>query len=115
MAEYQRNKIYDMLLQSNDDNLVKKDESPNENIIYHLYNDGNITSQKGGWAYGDRSEFIIMSTINKNINLDINKFNHKSSNYNNNNITYGYIITTIQNAKFIRAEMLKLVDLIIKE
>jgi len=26
-------------------------ESPNGNTIYHLYSDGEITYQKGGWAY----------------------------------------------------------------
>jgi hypothetical protein len=37
--------------------LVHPDESPNANTIYHLYNDGEITSEKGGWAYGQRSVF----------------------------------------------------------
>jgi len=32
-------------------------QSPNENVIYHLYNDGEITHQKGSWAYLKRSEF----------------------------------------------------------
>lgn len=37
--------------------LVKIDKAPNSNIIYHFYNDGEITSQKGGFAYKLRSEF----------------------------------------------------------
>lgn len=37
--------------------LVNPKESPNENIIYHLYSMGSFTSQKGGWAYLQRSEF----------------------------------------------------------
>jgi hypothetical protein len=37
--------------------LVRPEESPNENIIYHIYDSGNITYQKGGWAYLRRSEF----------------------------------------------------------
>lgn len=37
--------------------LVNPKESPNGNIIYHLYSDGEITFQKGGWAYLQRSEF----------------------------------------------------------
>ena len=35
--------------------LINSDQQPNENIIYHLYSDGTITRQKGGWAYGKRS------------------------------------------------------------
>jgi len=31
--------------------------SPNENQIYHLYSNGEITYQKGAWAYLQRSEF----------------------------------------------------------
>lgn len=37
--------------------LVQPKESPNGNIIYHIYCDGEITYQKGGWAYLQRSEF----------------------------------------------------------
>ena len=43
--------------------LVNPKESPNENIIYHLYSDGEITFQKGGWAYLQRSEFSTEPTI----------------------------------------------------
>ena len=31
--------------------------SPNGNLIYHLYSNGEITYQKGAWAYPKRSEF----------------------------------------------------------
>ena len=31
--------------------------SPNGNHIYHLYSSGEITHQKGAWAYMKRSEF----------------------------------------------------------
>lgn len=31
--------------------------SPNGNQIYHLYSSGEITHQKGAWAYLQRSEF----------------------------------------------------------
>lgn len=37
--------------------LINKDMSPNSNTIYHLYSNGEITSQKGSWAYLQRSEF----------------------------------------------------------
>jgi hypothetical protein len=31
--------------------------SPNGNLIYHFYSNGEITYQKGAWAYLKRSEF----------------------------------------------------------
>ena len=34
-----------------------KNASPNGNQIYHLYSNGEITYQKGAWAYLQRSEF----------------------------------------------------------
>lgn len=39
------------------DNTAKM--APNENLIYHLYTDGEITEQKGSWAYLQRSERTI--------------------------------------------------------
>lgn len=46
--------------------LVILKESPNGNIIYHIYSDGEITSQKGGWAYLQRSEFNVNYITCKN-------------------------------------------------
>jgi len=37
--------------------LIQPKESPNGNTIYHLYSDGTITYQKGGFAYLQRSVF----------------------------------------------------------
>jgi hypothetical protein len=37
--------------------LINPKESPNGNLIYHLYSDGTITYQKGGFAYLQRSVF----------------------------------------------------------
>ena len=37
--------------------------SPNQNQIYHLYSSGDITHQKGAWAYLRRSEFHIKDFI----------------------------------------------------
>ncbi len=37
---------------ANNPSLVKITEVPINNIIYHLYNNGRVTTQKGGWAYG---------------------------------------------------------------
>lgn len=43
--------------------LVNPDDSPNANTIYHLYNDGEITHQKGGFAYLMRTEFTFKNEI----------------------------------------------------
>ena len=52
--------------------LIKVNQAPNENIIYHFYNDGEITNQKGGFAYKRRSEFTYKSKLlNNNNNLDL--------------------------------------------
>jgi hypothetical protein len=45
--------------------LWKPNESPNGNTMYHLYDDGEITYEKGGWAYGKRSVFQFSMPINK--------------------------------------------------
>ena len=55
--------------------LIKVDEAPNDNIIYHFYNDGEITNQKGGFAYKLRSEFTykprLLSVNNSILKLPI--------------------------------------------
>jgi hypothetical protein len=64
---YSRNFVNDLVVKLNNPELIKKDESPNANIIYHLYSDGTITRQKGGWAYLKRSlTDIYDKCINKN-------------------------------------------------
>ena len=110
MIEEQRNTIYKMVEELNNDNLVNRKESPNGNTIYHLYSNGNITYQKGGWAYGQRSEFSLVSSIDKTMNLDIDKFKYLLSSTTNN--TIGYIIISEDNARLIRAEMEKLAEMI---
>ena len=35
--------------------LLHPDEAPNTNTIYKIWNDGEFTYEKGGYAYGDRS------------------------------------------------------------
>lgn len=39
----------------NPNGLWKPDESPNINTIYKIWNDGEITNEKGGEAFGERS------------------------------------------------------------
>jgi hypothetical protein len=57
--------------------LVLLDESPNGNIIYHLYSDGSITYQKGGWAYQQRSEFVYLYPLS-NYKILCNEFPKKT-------------------------------------
>jgi hypothetical protein len=52
--------------------LIDPKESPNGNLIYHLYSNGEITCQKGGWAYLQRSEFTFKNQIN---GIEILNFN----------------------------------------
>jgi hypothetical protein len=80
--------------------LVQPEESPNGNIIYHIYCDGEITSQKGGWAYLQRSEFTDSYALSlKKKYFDI--FPIKG------NGRYSYAIVTEKDAKSIRNMMIE--------
>ena len=83
--------------------LVIKTESPNGNIIHHVYSDGEITSQKGGWAYLQRSEFTeVFPKFGKQF---IDLFPIKTNNRYDGN--FSYAIVTEENA-------LKIVSMITK-
>ena len=117
MVEAQREKIYIMIKELNNDGLWHPNESPNGNTIYHIYQDGTITYQKGGFAYCQRSEFDREKSITTELDLDFDKFKHKRNvetmSYGRLTIiTYGYAIVTCQNALLIRAEMVKLAELL---
>ena len=73
--------------------LVLPEESPNGNWITHLYSDGEITSQKGGWAYLQRSEFTQSYDKFKKNYVDL--FPVKRHNYT-------YAIMTDEDAKRIQ-------------
>ena len=62
--------IADFIKNAHNPKLVLPEESPNGNTIYHIYSDGEVTSQKGGWAYLQRSEF------NENYSRCKNKYNN---------------------------------------
>lgn len=47
--------------------LIDKNDAPNSNTIYHLYNDGEITYQKGSWAYLQRTEFSDVYPLYNNV------------------------------------------------
>lgn len=80
--------------------LVQPEESPNGNQIYHVYCDGKITFQKGGWAYLQRSEFTdSYQPLLKKKYYDL--FPIKSS------ANISYAIVTRQDAKIIRDLLIK--------
>ena len=82
--------------------LIIPSESPNGNLIYHLYSDGGITFQKGGWAYLQRSEFTSNYPITgwEKMNL---KF-VKESEYNKT-----YVILTNEECLYFRSKMNELI------
>ena len=53
----QYEQLKNIINEKHNPSLVKPEEQPNGNIIFHLYSSGEITFQKGGWAYLCRSEF----------------------------------------------------------
>lgn len=90
--------IQKLIDSSHDPKLIKQNEQPNANIIYHIYNDGEITQQKGGWAYLRRTEFSIKGPICKEIptvNFPLGKGQYK------------YAITTLEDALKIRKLMME--------
>lgn len=106
-------KIYSLVNKYHNSLLVKQNDSPNSNIITHIYSDGEITEQKGGFAYLQRNERTIKRSIsnidngNLNIiNLDITKFPKIKVNGSH---KFGYAIVLDEHANEIRNEMLKLV------
>ncbi len=63
------NKLHNSHYENRPTGLIDEKDAPNSNTIYHLYNDGEVTYQKGSWAYLRRSEFtesgpIYMDTAN---------------------------------------------------
>lgn len=83
--------------------LVKPKESPNGNTIYHLYSDGEITFQKGGWAYLQRSEFSKESTIGEHRELRMQFPNEADSGRT-------YVILTQEECKYFRGKMIELLE-----
>ena len=90
--------IQETINSSHNKNLIDQDMAPNANIIYHLYQDGEITSQKGSWAYGRRSEF----TLHYPINGYKNNFTFYLSSGK-----FGYVIVTEENSLLIRKMMIE--------
>ena len=55
------------ILEKHNPDLVKHNESPNANIQTLIFNDGEIISTKGGWAFLQRSFFQIRGGLSIDI------------------------------------------------
>lgn len=86
--------------------LVNIDESASENLIYHLYSTGEISFQKGGSAYLQRSEFTKYGKIDNFKALDL-KF-PKEAEYGS-----SYVILTEEECKNFRDQMGELIKKLI--
>jgi len=88
--------ILEYILKCHNPELLKRDEQPNANIIYHIFSDGEITEEKGGWAFGNRS----MRTVKDNIvpNNYVPLFPIRRG-YND---SYGCAMVTLEDAFIIR-------------
>jgi hypothetical protein len=86
--------------------LINPKESPNGNQIYHLYSTGEISFQKGGWAYMQRSEFITHGNIPNYKKLDL-KFPKKAEDDST------YVILREEECKIFREQMSELIKKLI--
>jgi hypothetical protein len=86
----------------NDPKLINTQLSPLENTIYHIYSDGEITEQKGSWAYGQRNERTWSYPKFDNLYQKGLFPYERKSDFG----TFGYAIVTKENAEKI-IEMMK--------
>lgn len=86
--------------------LVNPTESPNGNQIYHLYSTGEISFQKGGWAYMQRSEFMTHGTLPNYQKLAL-KFPKRAADGST------YVILTEEECKNFRVQMGELIKKLI--
>lgn len=54
------NSINSKVAEYHNPKLITNEEQPNGNRVYKLFDDFEITSEKGGWAYGSRSLQSVM-------------------------------------------------------
>lgn len=85
--------------------LINPKESPNGNLIFHLYSNGEISFQKGGWAYMQRSEFLIQDKLTNYRALDL-KFPNEASD------SFSYVILTKEECINFRDKMIKLLEIL---
>ncbi len=89
---------------ANNPKLIDTTQAPNENTIYHIYSDGEITQQKGSWAYGNRSEFSCYPSLDKSIPADLFPYHRNVSS----GVKFGYAIVTYEDSLKIRELIKKL-------
>lgn len=80
-----------------------KNASPNCNLIYHLYSNGEITCQKGAWAYLQRSEFTLENGISVAKKLPFQFVNNAQDGTT-------YAILTYEECKLFREELIHLLQ-----
>jgi len=97
--EVNNNNVQEMINTMHNPDLVQPNTSPNGNLIYHIYRSGEITVQKGGWAYRQRSEFTEVNRIYEDNGRNLLKYPLKGD-------LGPYAIVTEQNAKKIRNSMI---------
>jgi len=83
--------------------LVNPNDSPNGNQIYHLYSTGEISFQKGGWAYLQRSECISDGKITNYQKLGF-RFPKEAADGST------YAILTREECKLFRDKMIELIQ-----
>ena len=73
MAEVSEKKktLLSLIEKYHDPTLVKPKKSPNGNIITMIWNDGEITTTKGGWAFLQRSQFSEIGPISNGVSVDM--------------------------------------------
>jgi hypothetical protein len=91
------NTIQDLIKQHHNQNLLIPTESPNGNRITLLWNDGEVTETKGGWAFMQRSQFTMRNPI-PNINITMPKTLRNNTSY--------MMVKDLETADKIRNEML---------
>ena len=96
--------IKDFITSYNNPKLINTQEAPNENTIYHIYSDGEITQQKGSWAYCNRSEFTLYLPFNKSISFE----NFPYHRTNSKGEKFGYAIVKYEDALKIREKISKI-------
>jgi len=83
--------------------LIKPKESPNGNLIYHLYSDGTITYQKGGSAYLQRSVFEDEYALKNHRKINLKLLNDSPDGTT-------YVILTPDECKYFREKMDELIN-----
>ena len=98
-----RQDVYDMVASAHNMNLAKNDGD----MVCHIYNDGEITLEKGGYLYGNRTRHTTQMQICPSHIFAISKFPIVEQDF-------GYAVTTYENAIKIRNDMKEVYSEILK-